>query len=153
MTPQTTVPCRTATSWLALDPTTGDSYHVPFKMSDVPSERPTIFGINADKPVEPLPADAAERVIKEAKKEGAFAGLTGGLVSSLLGSRLFKFGPKTSLFSGVAAGLLSGYFFTEAFQETALAQLRQEQIRQARERLYASQGGQMQDTAPTDSTA
>ncbi|KAL1739004.1 hypothetical protein HDZ31DRAFT_23177, partial [Schizophyllum fasciatum] len=104
------------------------------------SERPTIFGINSDKPVEPLPTDATERVIKEAKKEGAFAGLTGGLVSSLLGSKLFKLGPKTSLFGGVVAGVLSGYMFTEAFQETALAQLRQEQIRQARERLQVTQG-------------
>ncbi|TRM64230.1 hypothetical protein BD626DRAFT_491161 [Schizophyllum amplum] len=115
-------------------------------MSGAPSgtDRPTIFGINSDKPVQPLPADATERVIKEAQKEGAFAGLTGGLVSSVIGSRLFKFGPKTSLFSGIAAGLVSGYMFTEAFTETALAQLRREQIRQAQERLRLAQGGEEQ---------
>jgi len=77
-----------------------------------------------------LPPDAEERVILEARKEGVFAGLTSGLASAVIGSRLFGFKRNTTLFCGALSGVLAGYFFTKAFKDTALAQLRAEEARQ-----------------------
>jgi len=77
-----------------------------------------------------LPPDAEARVILEARKEGFFAGLTSGLASAVIGSRLFGFKRNVSLFCGVLSGVLAGYFFTKGFKDTALAQLRAEEARQ-----------------------
>lgn len=77
-----------------------------------------------------LPPDAENRVILEARKEGVFAGLTSGLASAVIGSRLMRFSRNTTIFCGVLTGLLSGYLFTQAFTDTATAQLRAEQTRQ-----------------------
>jgi len=76
-----------------------------------------------------LPPDAEARVILEARKEGIFAGLTSGLVSAIIGSRLFGFKKNVSFFCGALSGVLAGYFFTKAFKDTALAQLRVEEAR------------------------
>ncbi|CAA7266392.1 unnamed protein product [Cyclocybe aegerita] len=76
-----------------------------------------------------LPPDAVDRVILEARKEGVFAGLTSGLASALIGARLFGFKRNTTLFAGVLSGVLSGYLFTQAFKDTAMAQLRAEKAR------------------------
>ncbi|KAF8798209.1 hypothetical protein BYT27DRAFT_7041261, partial [Phlegmacium glaucopus] len=81
-----------------------------------------------------LPPDAEARVILEAKKEGVFAGLTSGLASGehpfpVIGSRLFGFKRNVSFFCGALSGVLAGYFFTKAFKDTALAQLRAEEAR------------------------
>jgi len=76
-----------------------------------------------------LPPDAEARVILEARKEGVFAGLTSGLASAVIGSRLFGFKRNVSFFCGALSGVLAGYFFTKAFKDTALAQLRAEEAR------------------------
>ncbi|KAF8179158.1 hypothetical protein BJ912DRAFT_983219 [Pholiota molesta] len=76
-----------------------------------------------------VPSDAIERVTTEARKEGVFAGLTSGLASAVIGSRLFGFKRNTTLFCGVLTGLLSGYLFTQAFQESAIAQVAAEEAR------------------------
>ncbi|KJA20852.1 hypothetical protein HYPSUDRAFT_68177 [Hypholoma sublateritium FD-334 SS-4] len=76
-----------------------------------------------------LPADAIQRVTSEARKEGVFAGLTSGLASAVIGSRLFSFKRNTALFCGVLSGVLSGVLFTQAFKETAMAQLHAEEAR------------------------
>ncbi|KAF8957066.1 hypothetical protein BDZ97DRAFT_1848259 [Flammula alnicola] len=76
-----------------------------------------------------LPPDAVERVTLEARKEGVFAGLTSGLASALIGARLFGFKRNTALFCGVLSGVLSGYLFTQAFRDTAMAQLHAEEAR------------------------
>ncbi|KAF9481251.1 hypothetical protein BDN70DRAFT_876570 [Pholiota conissans] len=76
-----------------------------------------------------LPPDALERVTLEARKEGVFAGLTSGLASAVIGGRLFGFKRNTTLFCGVLTGVLSGYLFTQAFRDTAIAQLHAEQAR------------------------
>ncbi|KAF9527893.1 hypothetical protein CPB83DRAFT_369685 [Crepidotus variabilis] len=73
-----------------------------------------------------IPSDAADRVITEARKEGVFAGLTSGLASAIIGSRLFGFKRNISVFCGVLAGGLSGYLFTQAFRDTAIAKLQSE---------------------------
>lgn len=78
-----------------------------------------------------LPPDAEERVILEARKEGVFAGLSSGLASAIIGSRLMRFNRNTTIFCGVLTGILSGYLFSKAFTDTALAQLRTEQARLA----------------------
>lgn len=78
-----------------------------------------------------LPSDARERVSNEARKEGIFAGLTSGLASALIGSRLMGFNRNKTLVCGVLSGVLAGYYFTQAFTSTALAQLRAEEVRQA----------------------
>jgi len=76
-----------------------------------------------------LPPDAEARVILEARKEGIFAGLTSGLASAVIGSRLFGFKRNVSFFCGALSGVLAGYFFTKVFKDTALAQLRAEEAR------------------------
>lgn len=81
-----------------------------------------------------LPPDAEDRVIREARKEGVFAGLTSGLASAIIGSHLMRFNRNTTIFCGVVTGILSGYYFTKALTDTAVAQLRAEQVRQAAER-------------------
>ncbi|KAF8661325.1 hypothetical protein AX16_001421 [Volvariella volvacea WC 439] len=78
-----------------------------------------------------LPPDAVERVTTEAQKEGVFAGLTSGLAS---GSRFMGFNRNKTLLCGVLSGVLAGYLFTQAFTDTALAQLRAEEVRIARQR-------------------
>ncbi|KAJ3508046.1 hypothetical protein NMY22_g16739 [Coprinellus aureogranulatus] len=86
-----------------------------------------------------------EKALTEARKEGVFAGLTGGLASGIsshcaarsrlkllpavIGGRLLKFNRNTTLFCGVLSGVLSGYYFAEAFRNTAIAQLRAEDAR------------------------
>jgi len=77
----------------------------------------------------PLPPDAEARVILAARNDGFFAGLTCGLASALIGSRLFGFKRNLSLFSGALSGALAGYFFAQGFKQTALAQLRAEEAR------------------------
>ncbi|KAF8168526.1 hypothetical protein B0H34DRAFT_63062 [Crassisporium funariophilum] len=76
-----------------------------------------------------LPPDAVERVTLEARKEGLFAGLTSGLASAVIGSRLFGFKRNMTLFCGVLSGALAGYMFTQAFRDTAMIQLRTEEAR------------------------
>ncbi|KAH6905905.1 hypothetical protein BKA70DRAFT_1291459 [Coprinopsis sp. MPI-PUGE-AT-0042] len=73
--------------------------------------------------------------LTEANKEGVFAGLTGGLTSAVIGSRLLRFNRNTSVICGIFSGVLSGYYFAEAFRTTAIAQLRAEDVRLAKVKL------------------
>ncbi|KAG2023960.1 hypothetical protein CC2G_001562 [Coprinopsis cinerea AmutBmut pab1-1] len=93
-----------------------------------------------------------DEALTEAKKEAFFAGLTGALASSVIGSRLLKFNRNTSIISGILSGVLSGYYFNEAFRSTAIAQLRREDARLAVEAEMAAQAqGQAQSQDPTAS--
>ncbi|KXN85141.1 hypothetical protein AN958_11631 [Leucoagaricus sp. SymC.cos] len=94
----------------------------------------------AEEPKLGLPPDAELRVIKEARKEGIFAGLTGGLASgkhasdfAVLGARLYHFNRNKTIICGILGGVLSGYLFTQAFTSTAIAQLRAEEARRRKE--------------------
>ncbi|PFH47185.1 hypothetical protein AMATHDRAFT_152753, partial [Amanita thiersii Skay4041] len=50
---------------------------------------------------------------------------------AIIGSRFMRFNRNTTVFCGVLTGILSGYFFTQAFTDTAIAQLRVEEARQS----------------------
>ncbi|TFK68510.1 hypothetical protein BDN72DRAFT_841711 [Pluteus cervinus] len=78
-----------------------------------------------------LPPDAVGQVTLEARKEGIFAGLTSGLAAAIIGARLMGFNRNKTLLSGVLGGALAGYYFTQAFTSTALAQLHAEEARLA----------------------
>ncbi|KAG2072989.1 hypothetical protein BDR04DRAFT_1152870 [Suillus decipiens] len=70
---------------------------------------------------------------KEARRDGIFAGLTSGLaggditfhlaVTALVGSKFMGFGRNKTIISGALTGLLSGYFFTQAFLSSNMARL------------------------------
>ncbi|KAF7982395.1 hypothetical protein HWV62_28489 [Athelia sp. TMB] len=95
-------------------------------------------------------AEALLEARKEAQRDGLFAGVTSGLTSAIIGQRLMGFGKKTTLFCGAgewqvtlanrrlrhgetvtsltshllsATGVLSGYYFTQAFVDANLARL------------------------------
>ncbi|KAF7784875.1 hypothetical protein Agabi119p4_1040 [Agaricus bisporus var. burnettii] len=76
-----------------------------------------------------LPPDAEARVLKATRKEGFFAGMTGGLASAVLGGKLYRLSRNKTIICGILSGVLSGYLFTQAFSSTALAQLRAEETR------------------------
>ncbi|KAF8446395.1 hypothetical protein L210DRAFT_801716, partial [Boletus edulis BED1] len=60
---------------------------------------------------------------QEARRDGIFAGLTSGLMGALLGSRLMGFNRNKTIFCGVLTGILSGYFFTQAFESSNLSRI------------------------------
>ncbi|KAF9231601.1 hypothetical protein BU15DRAFT_17726, partial [Melanogaster broomeanus] len=61
---------------------------------------------------------------QEARRDGIFAGLTSDLTGALLGSRLMGFSRNKSIFCGVLTGLLSGYFFTQAFEASNISRIK-----------------------------
>ncbi|KAG2129718.1 uncharacterized protein EDB93DRAFT_1055975, partial [Suillus bovinus] len=61
---------------------------------------------------------------QDARRDGIFAGLTSGLAGALVGSKFMGFGRNKTIISGALTGLLSGYFFTQAFLASNMAQLR-----------------------------
>jgi len=91
-----------------------------------------------------LPSDAEKRAISVARKDGFFAGLTSGLASAVIGSHLMRFKRNTTIFCGVLTGILAGALFTKAFTDTAISQLRVEQVRLA--------AGTNSDAAPSSSS-
>ncbi|EDR04842.1 uncharacterized protein LACBIDRAFT_304170 [Laccaria bicolor S238N-H82] len=101
-----------------------------------------------------LPPNAIDIVTLEARKEGVFAGLTGGLASgeypiegivsaetkqssvvfvsiTTLVLQIIPFYARLFLLTFVltVTGILSGYFFTEAFKTAHIAQLHAEEAR------------------------
>ncbi|KAG7439542.1 uncharacterized protein BT62DRAFT_700828 [Guyanagaster necrorhizus] len=79
----------------------------------------------------PPPADAVQRATTEGRKEGLFAGLTSALASGLIGAKFMGLNRNKTiitivLFFFAVTGGLSGYYFTEAFTQTALKQLQVE---------------------------
>jgi len=61
---------------------------------------------------------------KEARRDGAFAGVTSGLTAAVLGQKLMGFNRNTTLLCGVVTGALSGYFFTQGFLTSNMARLK-----------------------------
>ncbi|KAJ8589077.1 hypothetical protein M405DRAFT_818677 [Rhizopogon salebrosus TDB-379] len=65
---------------------------------------------------------------REARRDGTFAGLTSGLAGALVGSKLMGFGRNKTILCGALTGLLSGYFFTQAFLTSNMARLRSQSV-------------------------
>ncbi|KAG0701957.1 hypothetical protein DFH29DRAFT_805621 [Suillus ampliporus] len=61
---------------------------------------------------------------QEARKDGVFAGLTSGLA----GGKFMGFGRNKTIICGALTGLLSGYFFTQAFLSSNMARLRSKSV-------------------------
>jgi len=60
-----------------------------------------------------------------------FAGTTGGLFAAIYGERALRFDRRKALASGLLAGALSGYFFSQAFFKTYLGQLEHDNFMKA----------------------
>ncbi|KAL6301035.1 hypothetical protein BKA93DRAFT_739458 [Sparassis latifolia] len=73
-----------------------------------------------------LPIDAVADCTRQAQRDGIFAGVSAGLVGTILGSRLFRFNRNTTILCGIVTGVLSGYQFTQAFLSSNLARLKAE---------------------------
>ncbi|KAF8551918.1 hypothetical protein OG21DRAFT_1444367 [Imleria badia] len=69
--------------------------------------------------------------IREAHRDGAFAGLTSGLTGALVGSRLMGLNRNKTIFCGVLTGLLAGYFFTQAFEASNTSRINSSSFRVA----------------------
>ncbi|OBZ78677.1 hypothetical protein A0H81_00253 [Grifola frondosa] len=78
----------------------------------------------------PLPVDAVARCTREAQRDGIFAGVTSGLASVILGSKVFRLNRNATILCGVVTGVLAGYQFTQAFLSSNLARLKAEQEKQ-----------------------
>ncbi|KAH9964594.1 hypothetical protein BC827DRAFT_944510 [Russula dissimulans] len=72
-----------------------------------------------------LPIDAVARANGNARRDGAFAGLTAGLLGAIIGSRLGLSRTKTYV-AGTISGILSGYQFTQGFAASNMSRLRAE---------------------------
>ncbi|KAI0666198.1 hypothetical protein C8Q78DRAFT_1083142 [Trametes maxima] len=76
-----------------------------------------------------LPIDAVARATREAQRDGVFAGLSSGLVSAILGSKLFRLNRNATVLCGVVTGVISGYQFTQGFLAANIARLEKEKAR------------------------
>ncbi|KAI0248100.1 hypothetical protein BJV78DRAFT_1156769 [Lactifluus subvellereus] len=72
-----------------------------------------------------LPIDAVSRANGNARRDGAFAGLTAGLLGAIIGGRL-GLSRRNTLVAGIIAGILSGYQFTQGFTAANMSRLRAE---------------------------
>lgn len=77
-------------------------------------------------PANDLPPDVVANVKRDARINGAFAGLTSGLLGSNIASRLWKLSRNSSIFAGVLTAALSGYYFSEGFMAANLSRARAE---------------------------
>ncbi|KAH0838691.1 hypothetical protein J3R83DRAFT_7019, partial [Lanmaoa asiatica] len=59
----------------------------------------------------------------QARRDGVFAGLTSGLTGVLVSSRLMGLNRNKTIFCGVLTGVLSGYFFTQAFEASNMSRI------------------------------
>ncbi|KAI9509874.1 hypothetical protein F5148DRAFT_1282527 [Russula earlei] len=73
----------------------------------------------------PIPIDAVARANGNAWRDGAFAGLTAGLIGAIIGSRLGLSRTNTYI-AGTITGILSGYQFTQGFAASNMSRLRAE---------------------------
>ncbi|KAI0761632.1 hypothetical protein BD413DRAFT_237314 [Trametes elegans] len=94
-----------------------------------------------------LPIDAVARATREAQRDGIFAGLSAGLVSAILGARLFRLNRNAIILCGVVTGVVSGYQFTQGFLAANMIRLEQEKAR-----LDKQAAEQLQDPAPSTTT-
>ncbi|KAI0638917.1 hypothetical protein C8Q77DRAFT_1213647 [Trametes polyzona] len=65
----------------------------------------------------------------DARRDGIFAGLSSGLVSAILGSRLFRLNRNATILCAAVTGVVSGYQFTQGFLAANIARLEQEKAR------------------------
>ncbi|KAJ7627359.1 hypothetical protein FB45DRAFT_60033 [Roridomyces roridus] len=79
----------------------------------------------------PLPADAEDQAIQGARRDAIFAGMSAALLSAVIGSRFMSFGRTQMIFSAVGSGVLSGYYFNQAFLAANMAELDKEKARLA----------------------
>ncbi|KAI0358893.1 hypothetical protein OH77DRAFT_1396232 [Trametes cingulata] len=86
-------------------------------------------GNASESPIARLPIDAVARATREAQRDGIFAGLSSGLVSAILGSKLFRLNRNATILCGVVTGIVSGYQFTQGFVAANIARLEQEKAR------------------------
>ncbi|KAJ7613526.1 hypothetical protein FB45DRAFT_1036456 [Roridomyces roridus] len=96
----------------------------------------------------PLPADAEDQAIQGARRDAIFAGMSAALLSgqctyphswlllyiyvfsaAVIGSRFMGFGRTQMILSGVGSGLLSGYYFNQAFLAANMSELDKEKAR------------------------
>ncbi|KAI0762519.1 hypothetical protein C8Q74DRAFT_1206354 [Fomes fomentarius] len=81
------------------------------------------------KPGTGLPIQAVAEATRQAQRDGMFAGLSSGLVSAILGSKLFRLDRKATILCGLVTGIVSGYQFTQGFLATNMARLEAEQAK------------------------
>ncbi|KAI0286645.1 hypothetical protein BGY98DRAFT_929790 [Russula aff. rugulosa BPL654] len=81
---------------------------------------------------ETLPINAVARANGKARRDGAFAGLTAGLLGAIIGSRLGLSRTNTFI-AGTISGILSGYQFTQGFAAANMSRLRAEVAAAAQE--------------------
>ncbi|KAI0327294.1 hypothetical protein GY45DRAFT_1327773 [Cubamyces sp. BRFM 1775] len=85
-----------------------------------------------------LPVDAVARASRDARRDGVFAGLSSGLVSAIIGSKLFRLNRNATILCGLVTGIVSGYQFTQGFLAANLARLEQEKAKL--DKMAAEQG-------------
>ncbi|PIL30838.1 hypothetical protein GSI_07006 [Ganoderma sinense ZZ0214-1] len=76
-----------------------------------------------------LSVQAVAQATRQARRDGTFAGLSSGLVSAILGSKVFRLNRNATILCGVATGVISGYQFTQGFLATNIARLDAEKAR------------------------
>ncbi|KAJ6609785.1 hypothetical protein B0H10DRAFT_2063126 [Mycena sp. CBHHK59/15] len=77
----------------------------------------------------PLPPDAEEQAIQGARRDAIFAGMSAALVSAVIGSKFMGFGRTQMIISGLGSGVLSGYYFNQAFVAANMVELDKERER------------------------
>ncbi|KAH9891163.1 hypothetical protein C8Q70DRAFT_908281, partial [Cubamyces menziesii] len=75
---------------------------------------------------------------QDARRDGVFAGLSSGLVSAIIGSKLFRLNRNATILCGLVTGIVSGYQFTQGFLAANLARLEQEKAKL--DKMAAEQG-------------
>ncbi|KAJ7744205.1 hypothetical protein B0H16DRAFT_1560476 [Mycena metata] len=78
---------------------------------------------------QPLPTDAEDQAIQSARRDAIFAGMSAALVSAVIGSRFMGFGRTQMILSGIGSGVLSGYYFNQAFVAANLLEIEKEKER------------------------
>ncbi|KAJ7844923.1 hypothetical protein B0H14DRAFT_2775882 [Mycena olivaceomarginata] len=79
----------------------------------------------------PLPADAEEQAINGARRDAIFAGMSAALASAVIGSRFMGFGRTQMMLSALGSGVLSGYYFNQAFVAANMMEVQKEKERLA----------------------
>ncbi|KAF8202728.1 hypothetical protein K438DRAFT_1820678 [Mycena galopus ATCC 62051] len=95
---------------------------MPFKLPEVTQRDLT----------KPLPADAEEQAISGARRDAIFAGMSAALVSAVIGSRFMGFGRTQMMLSALGSGVLSGYYFNQAFVAANMMEVQKEKERLTR---------------------
>ncbi|KAH9927420.1 uncharacterized protein BXZ73DRAFT_48874 [Epithele typhae] len=70
-----------------------------------------------------LPVDEIALVTREAQRHGLFAGVTAGLVSAIIGTRLLRLNRNATILCGVVTAVGASYQFTQGFLAANMAGL------------------------------